>query len=59
MKVFKFLLKLGGALLAIAGALYMIVTYLDEIKALFVGLCNRASDYCGKLQDDEYADYAD
>ena len=59
MKFMKFLLKLGGALLAIAGALYMIVTYLDQIKALLVGLCNRASDCCCKLKDDEYADYAD
>ena len=59
MKLLKFLMKLGGALLVIVGAAYMIVTYLDQIKTLLVGLCNRASDYCGTFKNDEYADYAD
>lgn len=59
MKGLKFLVKLGGALLAIAGAAYMIVTYLDEIKVLFTDVCNRLSGYCATLKDDEYADYAD
>ena len=59
MKALKFLVKLGGALLAIAGAAYMIVTYLDEIKVLFSDVCNRLSDCCSGLKNDEYADYAD
>lgn len=59
MKALKFLLKLSGALLTIAGAVYVIVTYLDEIKTLFAGVCSRVSDCCETLKDDEYADYAD
>ena len=59
MKFLKFLLKLTGLLLAIAGAAYMIVTYLDQIRALFGKACERIHECCDCAKSKEYEDYAD
>lgn len=54
--VWRFVLKIVGASLAVAGFVCLLIAYWDKLSACFGAVCAKCSCKCA---NDEYADYAD